>query len=110
MKVLPDVTPPDLKKFDMDLDANALVLTFDEPVNVSSIDPTIRDVYLHAGPEEDDAFVTLGCSKIEPSTLTWNATVSILLMSTGLQRDLCDARALPPDGLVLHVPRLRSRC
>lgn len=91
IKVLPDVTAPDLVSFALDLDANALVLTFDEPVNVSSIDPVLRDVYLHAGATEEDDFVTLSCSKVPASTETWNATVAIELC----QRDFNALFATP---------------
>ena len=37
---IPDITPPQLESFSTDFNAGLLILTFDEPVNVTAIDPT----------------------------------------------------------------------
>ena len=48
----PDITRPELRAFDLDVDSGNLTLTFSETVNVTSLDVT--QITLNNGIENDD--------------------------------------------------------
>ncbi|KAH8045602.1 hypothetical protein JL721_12576 [Aureococcus anophagefferens] len=73
----------DTPKINLDLDENDIVLEFDEPVNVSSVEPVERSLLLSSGQSlcqsADATALALGCSTVAASSSTYNETVRVSL-------------------------------
>ncbi|KAH8049923.1 hypothetical protein JL722_11708 [Aureococcus anophagefferens] len=98
-----DVTPPAVSSFSLDLDKNDIVLEFDEPVNVSSVEPVERSLLLSSGQsrvEFNHWFGRCG-SRCAPTTRTrswrWAASAgpSSCYLSHGYA--LAEDAAAPPN-------------
>ncbi|KAH8048828.1 hypothetical protein JL722_12293 [Aureococcus anophagefferens] len=74
---------PAVSSFSLDLDKNDIVLEFDEPVNVSSVEPVERSLLLSSGQSlcqsADATALALGCSTVAASSSTYNETVRVSL-------------------------------
>lgn len=78
-KVTLDATPPKLAAFTLDLDTNALVLVFDEPVNTSTVRPVERSVLLSSVRSASAPSLRLRCSTAAIHGDHYNETVRVAL-------------------------------
>ncbi|KAJ8600803.1 hypothetical protein CTAYLR_009992 [Chrysophaeum taylorii] len=80
-----DTTPPTLEKFVLDMDAGAILLTFDEPVNTSNVRPLEVAVSLADDQTSAAATYALACSS---TTKTFG---SFAFFDESATIELCDA-------------------
>ena len=77
--VTSDVSPPSVVEFTLDLDEKFMTLEFDEPVNVTSVDPVERGLTLASAQTPTATVLTVTCSQVLRTAGIYNATVRVAI-------------------------------